>query len=153
TSDAAGLRIYTSSDTNAFTPASTYLGTSQPNILQQLGQSTSSAATTSNVFAGSTLDMYSSTTVNSLRLDSGGGVNSLSGGLSNPLFNASGAVNTLTVSSGGVLAYTGNTGISKGAITAGGALLILHTLGNLEISSYVLGSGGIVKADSGTLTL
>ncbi|MEI9897828.1 MAG: hypothetical protein WDN28_29220 [Chthoniobacter sp.] len=121
-----------------------------------MGGTVSNAAATNNVFVNSVLNLYASTTVNSLILNSGGGLASMAGGTAvadGGLFNAAGTLNTLTVTSGGVLAYSGNAGISGGAITQGSGDLFFHTLGNLSVGAYLTGSGALVKADGGTLTL
>lgn len=81
-------------------------------------------------------------TINSLTLHSGGGVN-ISGD------------NSLLVDSGGILAFSGNTGISGGRLTTNGGSreLIVHALGNMTISSPIVTTGGFTKSGAGTLTL
>src|SRR5262249_49022252 len=78
--------------------------------------------------------------INSLDLQSGGGVTV------NPL-------TTLTLLSGGLIARTGNTGISGGVLTAAANDLIVHTLDDMTIASTITGTGGLTKAESGNLTL
>jgi autotransporter-associated beta strand protein len=82
------------------------------------------------------------TTVNSLTIETGGGVTI------NPLI-------TMTLSSGGVLAKDSAT-ISGGILTSVGNESIFHVLGgasNLNVSSVVAGTGGITKSSNGILTL
>jgi autotransporter-associated beta strand protein len=162
THDANGFRLLTSADTGAgflyFNPLGTYLGTATPLTITATAGTVSNAAAGSNVDVTSALGLHGITTVNSLNLSSGGGLTSIGGGVSTTtspttLFNAAGVLNTLTLTSGAILAETGNLGLTGGAVTAGGALLQYHTPGDLTSSAYTLGSGGIVKDGVGTLTL
>lgn len=156
TSDANGLRILTAAD--GFTPAGSYLGNAAPT-----GLAASNASATANVFTARNLNLYASTSINSLTLNSGGGVTSTGGGAAvdyttgaatgTMLFNAAGTLNTLTITSGAVLARTGNAGFTGGAITQGGGALIFHTLDTLNVNAYLIGTGVLVKADGGTLNL
>ncbi|MCX6847485.1 MAG: autotransporter-associated beta strand repeat-containing protein [Verrucomicrobia bacterium] len=90
---------------------------------------------------------------NSLTLESGGGV-------------AMKSLDLLTIQSGGILTKAGNAGISGGVLsyTAGGAPLIIHTVGlatdNTTITSLLQGGNGqgngnisFIKAGDGILTL
>jgi len=79
-------------------------------------------------------------TNNALRLSSGGGVT-----INSP--------RRLTVTSGGIMALTGNTGFSGGTLDFGSSEAILHALGNLTISSAMTGTNGLTKDGAGTLTL
>ncbi|XHR27122.1 MAG: autotransporter-associated beta strand repeat-containing protein [Chthoniobacteraceae bacterium] len=94
-----------------------------------------------NVNLTSTISGLSgNTTINSLRLASGGGVTN-SG--------------TLVLNSGAILALTGNTGISNGTLFAGSTgnqELVVQTIGDTVISSNIT-SKGVTKSGSGTLTL
>ena len=118
-----------------------------------------SVLATVNALATSSTQMYQSVTLNSLTLGSGGGLTSngnlmtAANGALGLKYGIAGTLNTLTLTSGAIVANTGNTGINNGAISAAANLLILHTLGDLTITSAILGSGGIVKADGGMLTL
>jgi len=80
-----------------------------------------------------------SSTVNSMDLKSGGGA-------------VVGANATFTIFSGGIIARTGNTGISGGYLAASNAFAI-HTLDNLTISSVFAGGQTLIKNGSATLTL
>jgi Amt family ammonium transporter len=60
---------------------------------------------------------------------------------------------TLTVSSGGLLALSGNTGIQGGQITAGGNALTIHGVADATLNSYLAGTAGVVKSGPGTVTL
>ncbi len=167
TSDTNGFRLLTSADTalGYFAPTGRYLGTATPVAIAAMGGTASNALATSNVFLGSSqnLNLYASTTINSLTLNSGGGVTSTGGGADvnyvtglatgSMLFNAAGTLNTLTLTSGAVVAKTGNVGFTGGALTQGAASLIFHTLDTLNVNSYLIGTGTLVKADSGTLNL
>ncbi|WP_395730694.1 autotransporter-associated beta strand repeat-containing protein [Prosthecobacter sp.] len=165
TSDANGFRLLKASDTalGYLAPTGSYLGAAAPVSILALGGVVSNVAASSNVFVSKNLSLYASTTINSLTLNSGGGVTSTGGGasvnyltglgLGSTLFNAAGTVNTLTVTSGAVVATTGNAGITGGAITQGAAGLIFHTLDTLNVNAYLIGTGVLVKADSGTLNL
>jgi autotransporter-associated beta strand protein len=104
---------------------------------------TSGEAAQNNVSlsAGASLTASSSTSVNSLRLRSGGGVTIGSGGL-------------LTIGSGMVLATTGNTGISgSGTLAFGSREAILNSGADLTISAPITGTGGLTKTGTGKLTL
>ncbi|OYW76067.1 MAG: hypothetical protein B7Z37_10495, partial [Verrucomicrobia bacterium 12-59-8] len=166
TSDANGFHIVTSADSAIyFSPTGSYLGTATPAAITAFGSTISNSVAASNVFVGSlqNLNFYAATTINSLTLNSGGGVTSTGGGADvnyatglatgSMLFNAAGTLNTLTVSSGAIVANTGNAGITGGALTQGSAGLIFHTLDTLNLNAYLIGSGVLVKADSGTLNL
>jgi autotransporter-associated beta strand protein len=124
-----------------------------------VGRFNLSVPATANVRTAAATQLYQALTVNSLTLDNGGGITSngnLMNSTSSPLgldYGMAGTLNTLTLTSGALVANAGNLGINNGALTAGGALLIVHALGDITINSAILGSGGIVKADGGTLTL
>ena len=79
-------------------------------------------------------------TNNALRLSSGGGAT-----INSP--------RKLTVTSGGIVALTGNTGFTGGILDFGSSEAILHTPGNLTISSAMTGTNGLTKDGAGTLTL
>ncbi|MDP2323579.1 MAG: autotransporter-associated beta strand repeat-containing protein, partial [Gammaproteobacteria bacterium] len=81
-------------------------------------------------------------TINSLTLNSGGGVSIVNG-------------QTLTLDSGGLLAFSGNTGISGGRLsTTSNREMIVHALGDLTISSTLTTfNAGLSKAGAGILTL
>ena len=156
TSDANGFRLLTSADTalGYFAPgASNYLATATPAFVTSTGGTVANAAATSNVFLSAGTSLYGSNTVNSLTLKSGGGLAANGGGLAGVLFSNFGTLDTLTVSSGAIVAQSGNLGVSGGAITAGSALLYLHAMGDLTLDAYVLGSGGVVKDGAGNLVL
>jgi hypothetical protein len=78
-----------------------------------------------NVSLNSTISLADNRSINSLTLQSGGRVN-----VTFPF--------SLTVESGGVLAFAGNDGIRGGLLTTGGGReLVVHALGNTEISSTI----------------
>lgn len=111
-----------------------------------------------NSFAnGSMATIMQADTVNSLTLDAGGGLLGSGGGITNSpngqAWSLAGAPVALTVTSGGILAKTGNTGITGIGVTAGGALLQLHAFGDLAFGSSILGTGGVSKNGAGILTL
>ncbi len=172
TSDANGFRLLTPADTGLglgyFAPTGKYLGTGAPAAITPLGGVVSSAAATSNVFLGvaQNLNFYTSTTINSLTLNSGGGVTSTGGGADvnyvtglatgTMLYSAAGTLNTLTLTSGAIVAKTGNAGFTGGVLTQGAGSLIFHTLDTsdtLNVNAYLIGAGALVKADSGILNL
>ncbi len=102
------------------------------------------------------LGAIGTTTVGSLTLNSGGGVANDTGLTS----GFAGLPVRLTINTGGVLANAGNTGLNVSQLSTGSnAAFYFHTLGNLTVGSStapanLLGtSGGLVKADAGTLTL
>jgi len=72
-------------------------------------------------------------------------------------WNALGTLNTLTLTNttgGAIVTRTGAATISGGAITASATTLYLHVFGtSLALDSFITGSGGITKAESGSLSL
>ncbi|MEZ0274447.1 MAG: beta strand repeat-containing protein, partial [Roseimicrobium sp.] len=163
THDDNGLRILTAAEYK--TPDVRYLGAAAPvRITVVPGAPVGTVVgTTENVRTGTEHSMDNSTTVNSLTLLSGGGVESSAGGmlvgagqgesLEGRLFNGSGTLNTLQISSGGLLAFAGNTGIHGGAVTAVANRLYITAMGNLDFDAYILGTQSIVKSGAGTMTL
>ena len=96
-----------------------------------------------NVYLNAQPTLAANRTINSLTLQSGGGVNVVFP------FN-------LTLDSGGLLALTGNTGITgSGVLSVGGNRdLVVHALANTNITTVISGtSGGLTKSGAGTLTL
>ncbi|MBL9132895.1 MAG: autotransporter-associated beta strand repeat-containing protein, partial [Verrucomicrobiaceae bacterium] len=93
---------------------------------------------TASVFAGNPF------LANTLQLNGGGGLQMV-------------GMRTFTVDSGGILAFTGNSGITNSAAllsTTTNRELIVHALGNLTIASNIVGStGGLTKTGAGTLEL
>ena len=82
------------------------------------------------------------TTINSLLLGLGGGV------------NASGGNPALTLNSGAILSVGGtNNGINIPSLAFGTNEAILTTLNDLQVRSSIGGSGGLTKAGAGILTL
>lgn len=97
---------------------------------------------TANVALTDTKGVLATMNINSLNLGSGGGV-------------AVQPLTILTLQSGGLLAFAGNTGIQGGLLTtASNAELVVHAIGDIEIGSVIANTtGGLTKADAGTLTL
>ncbi|MFM9001605.1 MAG: hypothetical protein ACKORB_08285, partial [Opitutia bacterium] len=128
----------------------------------QTSRLTFGATAGANFNASTSAAFQQATTLQSLTLNSGGGVAFLGGNLSTnnspsgQMFGLSGALNTLTVTSGGVLANGGNAGLNGGTLTAAANPLHFHVLGAataLTMGTTALGSGGIVKSGDGTMTL
>jgi len=120
-------------------------GTNRLRFLTASEQVTNALTGNANVVlsgAGGALSAGGNTTINSLVLGSGGGLTI------SPLA-------IVTIDSGGLIAQSGNTGISGGSITTtSNRELIIHTLGDLDISSAIVrSSGGLSKSGAGTLTL
>lgn len=121
----------------------------------------------SNYVASTTINVTQDTNANTLTLASGGGLLINGGNLltsagalmdsTGHLFAADGTLAQVNIASGGIVAQSGNTGITNGAIATTGTNtnLILHTIGDLVLNTYELanGSGGIIKDGAGTLTL
>lgn len=97
---------------------------------------------TANVALTASKATLGATTVNSLNLGSGGGI-------------ATQPLTVLTVNSGGLLAFTGNTGIQGGILTTSGNRdLIVHALGDLQVNAVIANTtGGLTKTGAGTMTL
>jgi autotransporter-associated beta strand protein len=126
------------------------------NVLRPLTSSELSgtvAGTTTNVGLSAVQSMASpNTQINSLTLNSGGGVTAATALAPNA------ALNTLTLTTGGVLGFAGNAGINTTELsTLSNAEIIFHTVGSgttLTVNSFIAGTnGGLVKADAGTLSL
>ena len=116
-------------------------------LLRPLGGTEASASITTgdNVLLSGAAAPGASASINSLTLSGGSSVTNT-------------ANSTLTVTSGGILALPGSSSISGGFLTQGTGELIIHTLGNLDISSTITGGLGaanfaLTKAGAGTLTL
>jgi autotransporter-associated beta strand protein len=109
------------------------------------------AGTTVNYSLSSAVNISGRTTLGSVALNSGGGL------LQEPVLSTTqpdGLPISTVINTGGILAFTGNTGITTGRLeTNNSNYLHLHTLGNLSISSVIFGAGGLTKGDAGTLTL
>lgn len=102
-------------------------------------------STGNNVILNTSESPGSSLSINSLMLDPGANIT-----------NA--ANSTLTVTSGGILARSGNTLIQGGFLTQGTGEMIIHTVGDLEIGSTIVGGAGganfaLTKSGAGTLSL
>ncbi len=111
---------------------------------------------TVNYSLASTATMAVDASVNSLTLQSGGGV-ALSTPVSFGVYEANGSTAALTINSGGVLAFAGNTGISAGQILSNthynfwtvGAATELHVAGSLTSGQPITKSGdGTMFLDS-----
>jgi autotransporter-associated beta strand protein len=107
------------------------------------------ATANANVRLVAAQTLAASGTMNSLTLVAGGGA-------------TIGALQSLSLSSGGILALAGNAGISGGIISApaAGRPLTIHAVGDLMISSLLTGGNGVsaaqvsfVKGGPGVLTL
>ncbi len=108
------------------------------------------AVTVNNLVFGNSQTLVGSVTDNSLNLANGGGL------IVAPM-------QILTLSSGGFLAQTGNTGVTgvnsnlaggaAGFLSAGGTALFAYTTAPTTLSSVVLGTAGLDKAGSGQLTI
>lgn len=105
---------------------------------EQLGY----VSATANVATTGARTSIGAMSINSLNLGTGGSVKIL------PL-------QTLTLESGGLLAFTGNSGIQGGILqTASNRDVIVHALGDINISAVIANtSGGLTKTGAGTLTL
>ncbi|HEY1922559.1 MAG TPA: autotransporter-associated beta strand repeat-containing protein, partial [Tepidisphaeraceae bacterium] len=78
------------------------------------------------------------TTINALRLDTGGAVSGFG---------------TLTVNSGAILALPGNSGISVTNLNFGPEEAIFHAIGDLTVNGNITGTGGLTKTGAGVLYL
>jgi autotransporter-associated beta strand protein len=115
-----------------------------------------------NVSLSSLVNMTVNSTINSLVLQSKGGVFFAGGTLpaltnsAGTLHNATGTLHTLIVSSGGILALAGNAGITGGVLTTNTTNpLIFHTMGDLTLNSFISGTStqGFIKSGNGSLFL
>ena len=100
-------------------------------------------SSTTNYGLSTVATVGGTTSANSLTLSAGGGI-------------ASGSAfgTQLTVTTGGLLAFSDNAGIGSSRITSAGVTMTLHTIGSSTLSlegSIVNTTNGIVKADDGTL--
>ncbi|QOV90342.1 autotransporter-associated beta strand repeat-containing protein [Humisphaera borealis] len=103
---------------------------------------------TNNFNLATPVTSFASSTVNSLTLSGTGGISQVSGLL--PAVRE-GLPITQTLTAGGVLAFTGNTGINVNrlAATAG---MFFHTLGNTNVTAALSGTS-LTKTGTGTLTV
>ncbi|MEA3209118.1 MAG: hypothetical protein QOE70_2175 [Chthoniobacter sp.] len=111
---------------------------------------------TSNVTSMTASTFNASTTLNSLVLNSGG-ITSTGAGQLGQNYSAVGALNPLILTSGGILAQAGSNFISGGQLTTNTTnQLIIHTVGDLAVNSYITaatGAQGVTKSGGGTLSL
>ena len=118
-----------------------------------------STTSVSNVFATEVFTVQQASTVNSLTLDSGGGTFHSGGNLTTSNcptgldFGLNGTLNTLTLTTGTLLANTGNVGLTGGSITAAAAPLRVVAQADITLGTNILGTGGIVKDGAGIATL
>ncbi|MCX6839893.1 MAG: PA14 domain-containing protein [Verrucomicrobia bacterium] len=105
-------------------------------VATPLNVSLSTVGSVSNALTANTM------TVNSLTLNSSGGTSAQS-------------AQTLILDSGGVLAFSGNAGISGGRLsTSSNRQFLFHTLGDLTVTAAMTGNaGGLTKAGAGVMTL
>ncbi|MEA3207689.1 MAG: hypothetical protein QOE70_746 [Chthoniobacter sp.] len=136
-----GFRVLTTADYGAF-PA------------QPVAGPFTAVTLNNNVAAATSLTFTTNTATNSLTLSTGGSTSSMGATLASHNYNALGGLNTLTLTSGALVANSNNGGINGGALAAAGSLpLIVHAFADLNINANLTGSGGLVKAESGKLTL
>jgi autotransporter-associated beta strand protein len=122
---------------------------------------TINAAYTGNALVNTAQTWTTNTTILSLTLGSGGGLTSAGGSIplvNSPtqLFNALGTLNTLTVTTGGIIANMGNLGLTGGAVSAGGNALRIYAVGDIDVRSNLIStsvSTGLIKEGAGILNL
>ncbi|MFM9000183.1 MAG: beta strand repeat-containing protein, partial [Opitutia bacterium] len=128
----------------------------------QTSRLTFGATATANFVTAASATFQQATTVQSLTLNSGGGVAFSGGNMSSSqspsgqFFGLSGALNTLTNTSGGFVVNAGNAGFSGGTVTAAANPLHFHVLGGattFTFGSTALGAGGLIKSGNGVMTL
>jgi len=117
---------------------------------------TVAAQTTTNVGISSLQNITANASINSLTMLSGGGINS--GVLANNPWGANGArLNIDIKNTGGILAFSGNTGITAGQIqSSANDTLDFHVVGSstvLNLNAPINSANGFVKSDDGTLIL
>ncbi len=105
---------------------------------ETLGTINNMFTTTANL-AKSANETFTTNTVATVTLESGGGLTGFNSG------------SILTIPSIGILAKTGNLGFSGGQINPGASSMFIHALDNLTVDSYVLGTG-INKDGAGNLS-
>jgi autotransporter-associated beta strand protein len=113
---------------------------------------TGTANATVNYGLAAVNPVYGATnTIGSLTLNSGGGLSNASLSAAQP----DGLPVTLTLNTGGVLAFAGNTGVGTGRMTtAGNVAFQFHTEADLAVNAVLFGTtGGLNKGEAGTLTL
>jgi autotransporter-associated beta strand protein len=119
-------------------------GTARLRLLTGAEQVSNLSTANANVNLAASTGLSSSLVVNSLRLDGAGGGITMTNN------------SVLTLDSGGLLALSGNTGITgSGRITTGGNReLIAYTVGDLNLAVPLVGfNGGLTKSGDGMLTL
>jgi autotransporter-associated beta strand protein len=107
--------------------------------------------TTVNYGLSGVASIFSNTTINSLTLNSGGGLSLPSGLGTTP----EGLPVAQTITSAGIIAQTGNAGINVARLASNNSqTFLIHTLGDLSLTGVLYNTpNGLTKADGGMLTL
>jgi autotransporter-associated beta strand protein len=119
---------------------------------------TSLANSQFNNFSISSVSLISgSQSVNSLQLQSGGGIAN-GNGAAFGLYNSSGSILTENIRSGGIIAFEGNTGLNMPALNSFSGYFVFHVLGQdtlLDVNSHVgnANGNGLWLSGGGTLNL
>ncbi|MDB6120931.1 MAG: hypothetical protein JWO08_4712, partial [Verrucomicrobiaceae bacterium] len=112
------------------------------NTSTEMSSLLSNSASNSNLGLSS-LETFTTDTVNSLTLNSGGGFTAFNKG-------------SIMTPGNGIVAFASNVGLTGGQINVAGGAFFIHTIGaatTLNVSSTLIGTNGISKGDEGTLSL
>ncbi len=126
----------------------------RPLTTAEMATTLANAATT-NFSLSSTAEVLASLSVNTLTLQSGGGIN-LGDSTAYGLPGTSGGLQTLTLTAGGILAFSGNTGIDAGAISSPNTGYFLWAMGSgtsLSITGNLVSAQGVTVSGGGAVTL
>jgi autotransporter-associated beta strand protein len=112
-------------------------------------------SSTTNFSLSSTAQIVSSQSANTLTLQSGGGVNTAYP-VAYGLPGTNGGLTTLTLTTGGILAFSGNTGIDVGALTSTNTGYYLWAMGGgttLAITGNLISAEPLTESGGGVVTL
>src|SRR6185369_14874182 len=110
---------------------------------------------TVNYSLNTTVALANNQSSNTIRLENGGGL-SLSPDTTSGRFGAAGTLVTETLTTSGLLALSGNTGVNVGALLSPGTQYLIWTEGattTLSLTGYLTSAQALVKAGNGELIL
>lgn len=124
-------------------------------VAGELSNNLATSTATTNIGLSTSATSLASVASNSLTLQGGGGVNLAV--ISNNAWGANGALLNMNVqNSGGLIAFSGNTGVAAGQYQSStGVTLYFHVVGaaSFNLNAPINTQNGFVKADGGTLVL
>jgi autotransporter-associated beta strand protein len=138
----------------AFVVEDSVTGDLRPLTTAEMATTLTNAATT-NFSLSSTAGIASSLSANTISLQAGGGVNLVSPAAYG-LPGTNGGLSTLTLTTGGILAFSGNTGINVGALASTNTGYYLWAMGSgtaLSITGNLVSAQGLTESGGGVVSL